>query len=134
MHIRMTAAAFAAGLFTVASVPVAVTAEESCLDTQAVLEKIGTPGITANKLTEPQIKELQTAFNEAHPGQKMAAGNHALVFHRKDAPVIDWLVLFVDGCAKYELPVDSRLVQDVMDGAYVDPAGNFDSFAPAAAP
>lgn len=111
----------------IAAAPVAARAQEDCLDTTAVLEKIQNPGITAGKLNEPQIKKLAAAFSDAHPGQKMATGNHALVFHREDVPLFDWMVLFQDGCAKYELPIDSVLVQGVMDGTYVDPLGNFDS-------
>ena len=110
--------------------PIAAHAEEACLDAKAVLERIQNPGITAGKLSEPQIQKLAAAFSEAHPGQKMATGDHALVFHREDAPVLDWMILFQNGCAKYELPIDANLVQGVMDGTYVDPLGNLDSLAP----
>lgn len=118
----------------IAAVPVGARARDDCLDTTAVLENIQNPGITAGKLNEPQIKKLAAAFSDAHPGQNMATGDHALVFHRVDAPVLDWMVLFQDGCAKYELPIDSVLVQGVMDGAYVDPLGNIDSLKPDSSP
>ena len=130
-HMILTAALLSAATALAVAAPLAAKAEEACLDTKAVLEKIQNPGITAGKLTEPQITKLAAAFSEAHPGQKMATGNHALVFHREDAPVLDWMVVFQDGCAKYELPIDANLVGGVMDGTYVDPMSNIESLSPA---
>ena len=114
--------------------PFTAGAQQACLNTIGVLEKVQRGTITAAKLTEPQIEKLRAAFAEAHPGQKMADGNHALVFHREDAPGIDWLILFQDGCAKYELPIESELVGQVMDGDYLDPFANPGALEPASAP
>lgn len=133
-HMVLTVALLNAAAGFAVAAPLAANAEETCLDTMAVIERVQNPDITAGKLTEPQIKKLAAAFSEAYPGQTMATGNHALVFHRRDAPVVDWMVLFQDGCAKYELPIDSNLVEGVMEGTYVDPMSNFDSLAPDKAP
>lgn len=115
-----------------AAIPAAAGAQDqaNCLDTTAVLEKIQRGGILAAKLTEPQVEKLRTAFANAHPGAKMAKGDLALVFHREEAPVIDWLVLFQKGCASSELPIESELIGQVMDGDYLDPFGNPSAFAP----
>ena len=110
--------------------PVAAGAQETCLDTVGVLEKIQKGGIVAAKLDESQIEKLRAAFSKAHPGQKMADGDHALVFHREDAPLIDWLILFQKGCASSELPIEAKLVGDVMTGDYIDPFRNPSAFVP----
>jgi hypothetical protein len=113
-----------------AAAPVAAGAEDTCLDTIAVLERVQKGGIVAAKLDELQIEKLRTAFAEAHPGQKMATGDQALVFHRADAPLIDWLILFQKGCASSELPIETNLVGQVIDGGYVDPFQNPAALAP----
>ena len=131
---RMPMRSFLIAAVLCALAPVAAAAGDYCLDTLGVLEKVQKGGILATKLDESQVEKLRAAFAEAHPGQKMAAGDQGLAFHRDDAPGIDWLILFQKGCASSELPIDSKLVGDVMTGDYIDPFQNPSALAPEKTP
>jgi hypothetical protein len=122
---RIAIAAIAASLCAVAPA-LAGAADNNCIDTNSAIEKMQAPGMSVAKLSGKQVQDLASAFAVAYPKQRMASGDSALVFHRQDAPTLDWVILFQKGCASAELPIGSQLTRGVMG----DPSAGAPDTAP----
>jgi hypothetical protein len=88
----------------------AATAADGCVDSKTTIEKMNTRSDFVEKLDGKTVENLKVAFEDQykHP---MGDADEALVFHRNDTPMIDYLVLFKGGCAFTGGPVEEEVIR-----------------------
>ena len=108
-------------VFAVAVLAVAASAQAwadepaGCISVDAAKSRMRGLDVTYDTLSAGQVGALAAGFaaNYQNPSQALRDADSALVFHRPNAQHLAWVVLFKDGCALAEGPIEERVFSKV---------------------
>ena len=110
MRFGLAGAFLTAGFMLVGS-GLARAADDGCIGPMRAVEKMNGNYGTVEQLSQTEVDGLAKVYAEANEGRKLTKANSALVFHRPDAPLVAWIILFRDGCAIGEAPILEETVK-----------------------
>jgi hypothetical protein len=87
----------------------------ACISEDAAKSRMKGSEVTYDSLSPAQVGALAARFaaNYQNPSQALRDADSALVFHRPNAQHLAWVVLFKDGCALAEGPIEERIYSEV---------------------
>jgi hypothetical protein len=102
-------------LAMVASAKASAEAPATCVSQDTAKSRMKGEEVTYESLSAGQVGALAERFaaNYRKESKALQEADAALVFHRPDAQHLAWVILFKDGCAVAEGPIEERVYSEV---------------------